>query len=166
MFFQNYIEYCHPQNYERTLLEEKIKNHSKKMLNKLGPKIEPWGKPDIIPDFGTAILNPIDIFSRQYKLKFGPCKTSLNHAISQKRYTRGDNIFAKKQLGQPVCTMIWIYYYLLNEIKLELDLDNTCLIWKIPSFATNNLNIWFFTDQTLSALGKPNLLNLIVLLTA
>ena len=66
------------------------------MLNKLGPKIEPWGTPDIIPDFDTAILNPIDIFSRQYKLKFRPCKASLNHAISQKRYTRRDNIFAKK----------------------------------------------------------------------
>ena len=37
---------------------------------------------------------------------------------------------------------------------------------KIPNFATNNINIWFFTQQTQPDLGKSNLLISIVLLTA
>ena len=49
--------------------------------------------------------------------------------------------------------------------RFDLNLDNSCWIQKIPDFATNNINISFFTQQTLPEPGKSNLLNLIVLLT-
>ena len=53
--------------------------------------------------------------------------------------------FGKKRIGKPFRTVIWIYYYLLNKIKLDyLDLDKF-LDTKIPGFVTNNINIWFFT---------------------
>ena len=61
-----------------------------------------------------------------------------NHAISLKGYTRGDNIFiflnkflgiiGRKWFGQPFWIMIWGYYYLLNRIRLDLDLGNSCCI--------------------------------------
>ena len=57
----------------------------------------------------------------------------LNHAISLKGYTQGDNIFtflykflgifARKWLGQLFRILIWVYFYLLNGIRLDLDLD-------------------------------------------
>ena len=37
--------------------------------------------------------------------------------------------------------MIWISHYLLNRIRLNLDLDNSCWIRKIPSFAKNNIKM-------------------------
>ena len=40
--------------------------------------------------------------------------------------------------------MIWIYYYLLNGIWSDLELDNSCWMRKIPNFATNNINIMVF----------------------
>ena len=46
--------------------------------------------------------------------------------------------------------MIWVYYYLVNGIILDLHFDNFCWIGKIPNIATNNINIWFFTQQTVS----------------
>ena len=71
-----------------------------------------------------------------------------------------------KRLGQLFWIVIWIYYYLQNGIRLELDLSNFCGIRKMPYLATNNINILFFTHQPYSDLGKSNLLNLIVSLTA
>ena len=62
---------------------------------------------------------------------------------------------------------MWIYYCLLNRIRLGLDLDNSYWVRKILNFAANNINIWFFTNHnTYSDLGKLKLLNLIVLLTS
>ena len=54
-------------------------------------------------------------------------------------------IFGRKRFQQHFWIMIWIYYHLLNQIILDLDLVNSYCIQKIPNFATNN--IWFFTDH-------------------
>ena len=75
-------------------------------------------------------------------------------------------IIGRKRLVPSFWIMIWIYYYLSKGIRLDLDLNNSCWIRKIPKFATNNITIWFFTHQTWYDLEKLNLLNLIVLLTA
>ena len=40
---------------------------------------------------------------------------------------------------------MWIYCYLLNGIGLEMDLNNSCWIWKYLTLLLNNINIWFFT---------------------
>ena len=68
----------------------------------------------------------------------------------------------RKRLGQSFWILIWLYCYLLIKIRLDLGLYNSCQIRKIPTFATNNINIWFFKHQTQLDQGKPNLLNLIV----
>ena len=52
----------------------------------------------------------------------------------------------RKRFGQALWIMIWIYYYLLNGIRLALNLDNSYWIRKISNFATNK--IWFFTHHT------------------
>ena len=49
-------------------------------------------------------------------------------------------IIDRKTLGQSFWIMIWIYYYLLNVIRLKLGLDNSCWTRKIPNFATNNIS--------------------------
>ena len=41
---------------------------------------------------------------------------------------------------------------------LDLDLNNSCWIQRIPNFATNNINIWFFTRYRLSDVGKLDLI--------
>ena len=42
-------------------------------------------------------------------------------------------IISYKQLGQLFWKLIWIYYYLLNEIGLDLDLHNSGLVQKMPN---------------------------------
>ena len=44
---QNWLKYYHPQNYELRPLELKRKSGWKKKKKKIGPKIEPWGTPDM-----------------------------------------------------------------------------------------------------------------------
>ena len=64
----------------------------------------------------------------------------------------------KSGIGQPFWELIWIYYYLLNRIELDLDLHNSCSIQKyLANFATNNINVWFVTQHTLSEFGESSL---------
>ena len=106
----------------------------------------------------TTILNTVD-FSRSWcKLNFGPLREQVkSHNFPERIDTRRHyfyflykfiRIIGRKRLRKPFNIMIWIYYYLLNGIKLALDLDNSCWIQIIPNFATNKINIWFFTHQT------------------
>ena len=114
-----------------------------------------------IAPFGdsTAILNTIDISRRWCKLNFGPLRDRVksrhfSERIEPRRqyfYSSYKFLFIiidRKRLGQQFWMKIWIYCYLLNGIRLELDLDNFCWIQEIPNFATNNMNIWLFTHQT------------------
>ena len=39
-------------------------------------------------------------------------------------------VIGRKQLEQPFWIMTWIYYYLLNRIRMDLALDNSCWIYK------------------------------------
>ena len=48
-------------------------------------------------------------------------------------------IISRKRLGHSLWIMIWIYYYLLNGIILDLQLDNSCWIRKKPNIANNKL---------------------------
>ena len=50
-------------------------------------------------------------------------------------------IIGRKQLGQSFWIIMCIYDYHLNGIELDLDLDNSCWIQKIPKFTTNNIKI-------------------------
>ena len=50
-------------------------------------------------------------------------------------------IIGRERVGEPFWVMIWIYYYLLNGIRLDLDLDNSCWLRKIPNFVTNKIEI-------------------------
>lgn len=53
-------------------------------------------------------------------------------------------INGRKRLEQTFWLMIWIYYYLPNGIRLNMDRENSCWIGNMPNFATNKINIWFF----------------------
>ena len=44
--------------------------------------------------------------------------------------------------------LIWIYYYPLNGIELDLDLDNSGYE-KYFTMLLNNINIWFFTPHNI-----------------
>ena len=99
------------------------------------------------------------------------CEDMLNHAISLKVYAWGGSIFTflykfigiigrKRLTRQSFWIIIWVYNYLLNGIRLDQDLDNSCWIRK---FATNSTRNCFLIHQTQPDLGKWNL---IVLLTA
>ena len=106
----------------------------------------------IVPDFGvsTAILNTIYISRKWCKLNLG----LLRGLVKSRHFP--ERIDARRQYIQiyrnnwqkaPWATfwiMIWIYYYLLNGIRLDLDLDNSCWIRKIPNFATSSINIFIF----------------------
>ena len=127
-------------------------------------------------DFGviTAILNIIDIPRRWCKLNFGPMWDQVKSCYFPERIGERKQYFSflynffgiigRKRLGKSFPILIWINYYLLNGIRL--DLDNSCWIRKTTNFATNNITTWFLKHQTQYGLGKSNLLNLIVLLTA
>ena len=64
----------------------------------------------------------------------------LNYAISLRGQRQGDNIFpflykflgivGIKRVGELFWIIIWVYYYLLNEIRLNLGLDNAFWIAK------------------------------------
>ena len=100
-----------------------------------------------IPDFGVsaAILNTIDISSRWCKLNFGQLRGQIKSChYPERRGTRRQyfyflykflGLIGTKRLGQPFWIMIWIYYYLLNGIRLDLDLGNSCWIRKIPKLS-------------------------------
>ena len=125
-----------------------------------------------ITDFGvsTSILTTTDVSRRWCKLNFGHLWSHVkSRYFSEKIDSRRQYFYlfytnfleksiSKKRLGLPFWIMIWLYYYLLNRIRLDLDVDKSCWIPKTPNIATNN--------QTLPELRKSNLLNLIVLQTA
>ena len=56
-------------------------------------------------------------------------------------------------------------HYVLNKIRLFLDLDNSCWIRKYLTLLQTTL-AYVFSDTKQPGLGKSNLLNLFVLLTA
>ena len=113
----------------------------------------------LIPDFGvcTAILNTTDISHRWCKLNPGPLRGAVkSHDFTERIDARRKyfyfphkflGIIGRKRLGQPFWIIIWIYYYLLNGITLDLDLANFYWIRKMPNFATNNSS---FSNTTLS----------------
>ena len=99
-----------------------------------------------ISDLGvsTAILNPVDVFRRWYKLSFWPMRDQVKsrHFSEQTgaprpyfhflyKYFR---IISYKQRGQLFWKLIWIYCYLLNGIGLDLELHNSNLVQKIPNW--------------------------------
>ena len=109
-----------------------------------------------IPDFGVsmAILNTIDIPHKWCKLNCGPFRGQAKpyhfpERIDPRRQYfyflyKSLGLIGWKQLGQPFWIMVWIYYYLLIGIRLDLVFDNCCWIRKMPNFAMNNINILFF----------------------
>ena len=110
-----------------------------------------------IPDFGvtTAILNTIDISRRWCRLDFGPLRDQAKSRHFPERIdaTRQYFYYLYKFLGITGRKTLLdndLNLYLLNGISLDLDLDNSFWIRKIPNFATNNINIWFFTQHSLS----------------
>ena len=88
----------------------------------------------------TAILTIIDIFRRWCKLNFRPLPGLAKSGHFPKRidarrqyfyfWYKHLGIFGRKWLAQPFPIMIWIYYYLLNGIRLDLGLDNSSWIQK------------------------------------
>ena len=109
----------------------------------------------IIPDFGvsTTILYTIDISRRWYKLNFRPLRYQVTSGYFSARIDARRQYFCllykflviicKKRLGQHFWLMILIYY-LLNGIRLDSNLGNSCWIRKILNFASGNINIWCF----------------------
>ena len=116
------------------------------------------------PSFGvsTTILNIKYLISRKWcKLNFGPLRDQVKSYHFPKRIDAGSQylykylaIIDRKRLGQPFWIMIWIYYYLLKGIRLDLDLDKSCWIRKIPNLATNNINILVFHITTTHSLTQ------------
>ena len=109
----------------------------------------------IIPNFrvNTDILNIIDIFYRWCKLNLGLLRGHVKSCHFPERIdTRRQylwffykflGIIGRKWLGQPFRIMNWVYYYLLNRIRLDLDLDNSCWIWKYLTLIQTTLTFGF-----------------------
>ena len=99
-----------------------------------------------IPDFevSNAILNPVDVSRRRFKLSFRPMREQVksrhfSEFIGARRpYShflyKFIGIISYEQLGQLFWKLIWIYCYLLNGIGLDLDLHNSSLVQKIPNW--------------------------------
>ena len=99
-----------------------------------------------ISDLGvsTAILNPVDVFRRWYKLSFWPMRDQVkSRHFSEQTGARRPyfhflykyfRIISYKQRGQLFWKLIWIYCYLLNGIGLDLELHNSNLVQKIPNW--------------------------------
>ena len=91
----------------------------------------------LIPDFGvsTAILNTIDISLKWCKLSFVHLRGQVKaHHFPERTNVRRQyfsfpykflGIIGRKRLEQPFWIMVWIYYFLLNGIRLDLDLVNS-----------------------------------------
>ena len=83
-----------------------------------------------------AILDTTDIFRTLCKLNFGSVQGHVkSHHISERIDARRQHfyflykflgIIDRKRLSQPFWIIIWVYFYLLNGIILDLDLDNSC----------------------------------------
>ena len=81
----------------------------------------------------TTILNIIDISRRWCKPNFGPLRAQVKsrhfpeRIDARKQYFYFLYIFlgiiGRKRLGQPFCMIIWIYHYLLDGVRLDLDLE-------------------------------------------
>ena len=108
-----------------------------------------------ISDLGvsTAILNPVNVFRRWYKLSFWPMRDQVkSRHFSEQTGARRPyfhflykyfRIISYKQRGQLFWKLIWIYCYLLNGIGLDLSFIN--LIWYkkyLTDFGTNNSNVF------------------------
>ena len=106
-------------------------------------KVKGWNRscfPSFRPDFGvsTTILNTTTC--RWCKLTLDLCEAILNmpfpwedrgeEAIFLIFFYKLLGIIGKKRLGQDFWVMIWVYYYLLNGIRLDLGLDDAFWIWK------------------------------------
>ena len=95
------------------------------------------------------------------------CKTMLSCAISLPFYWKDrheETIFLlfkyiswNNWIGMTLDNPLWIYYYLLNRIGVELDLDNSFWIRKILNFCYLTLLTFGFSHHTISDLGKLNL---------
>ena len=88
-----------------------------------------------IPDFGvsTVILNRIVVFRRWYKFNFRPKRSQVKSCHFSWKDRHVEAIFL---LFIKISWNNWleaIYYYLLNWIGLDLVLNNSCRIRKIPA---------------------------------
>ena len=89
----------------------------------------------------------IDISCRWCKLNFRPFRGQVKSLhFSERRNAKRQRFYflykfleinGTKRLGQPFWIIIWIYYYLLNRIRLNLELDNSCWVQKIPKLTNN-----------------------------
>ena len=114
--------------------------------------------------WSTAILNPVKVSRRWCKLSCRPMREQVksSHFSEWVRARRPYfqflykfiGIISYKQLGQLFWKLIWIYCYLLNRIRLDLELHHS----NLTDFATNNSNVWFFKHHTLSDLEKLDLI--------
>ena len=103
----------------------------------------------LINDFrvSTAILNLVDIFRRWCKLNFGPMRDQAKQPCFSERISVGRQYFhflckylgiiCQKRLGKPFQKLIWIYYYILSRIQLDLDLHNSSAIRNPPGNKTS-----------------------------
>ena len=110
----------------------------------------------VIPNFGvtTAILNTIDISRSWCKLNFGPLRGQAKSHDFPERIDATRQYFyflykylgiiGRKRLGQPFWIMNWVYYYLLNRIRSDLDLDNFAEYEKYLTLLRTTLIFWFF----------------------
>ena len=108
-----------------------------------------------IPNFGvsTAILNIIDVSRGWCKLNFGPLRGQVkSRYFPERRDARRPycyflnkflGIIGTKRLG-PFRIIIWICYYLLHGIRLDLDLDKSCWIHKLPKLCYKQLTFSFW----------------------
>ena len=131
----------------------------------------------VIPGFGvsTVILNIADFFRRCCKLNFGPLRGHVKSCHFPERIEPRRLYFYffikischnwRNDFGRPFWIMIWVYYYLLNGIKLDLGLDNAFWIWKYLTLPQTTV-IFHFSHTKQPDLRKLNLLILIALLTA
>ena len=127
-----------------------------------------------MPNFGvsTTILNPVDIFCRCYKLNFGLLQGQVKsyhfyEIIEVKRQYFYFCIYFLEQLagndiGQPSWILVLIYYYLINGIGLDWNLNNSFWLQHIPNAAVNKINIRFLAHNALSDQRKLDLTVLLI----
>ena len=110
-------------------------------LTKCLSSLHKWNEHKLttIPNFRVSmtIVNTIDISCRQCKLNFEPLQSQVKSChFLERRDVRRQYFYLSIQIfwnnwHKTTWIMIWIYY-LLNRIRLDLDLNNSCWIWKIP----------------------------------
>ena len=122
----------------------------------------------LILTFGvsTIILNPVDISCRWYKLNFGLLQgqVKLYHLfpICFNFLYKFLEIIDWKRHWTIILDTDLDSLLLLNGTGWDWHLNNSFWIQNIPNLATNNINIWFLSHNTLSDQEKLGLIVLII----